>query len=162
MDKEITIQEARLEHSKAIVTLWQELMEIHLKLDADFFYASEYATEDYKAIISDAIKNASDEKKVFVALHNDLVVGYVTIEIVRFSMLLYNFDPFCVIGDFMVTKSYRNQGLGKLFINEAKKIAQVQNVKKLKLHVFSKNQIAYQFFKHLGFGDMMYQMTKSV
>jgi GNAT superfamily N-acetyltransferase len=158
----ITIEEARPEHVKAIVAQWQALMNIHLKLDEEFFYAVEFAEEDYESIISDAIKNSSNEKKVFVALHNEVVAGYVTIEVVRFSMLLYNFDPFCVIGDMMVDDKYRNQGIGKLFIEEAKKIARPLNVKKLKLNVFAKNQISYEYFKHQGFEDMMFQMTKIV
>ena len=158
----ITIEEARPEHVKDIVAQWQALMEIHLKLDEDFFYAVEFAEEDYETIISDAVKNSFEEIKVFVALHNEVVVGYVTIEVVRFSMLSYNFDPLCVIGDIMIAEPYRNQGIGKLFIEKAKKIAFEKNVKKLKLNVFAKNLISYEYFKHQGFEDMMFQMTKKV
>jgi GNAT superfamily N-acetyltransferase len=158
----ITIQEAGRRHVDAIVDLWKALMEIHRKLDEDFFYATEYTEVDYENILIETIQSRSEEKKIFIALHNELVVGYVTIEIVRFSMLMYNFDAFCVIGDIMVTGRYRNQGIGKLFIEEAKKIAQEQNVQKLKLHVFGKNKTSYEYFKHLGFEDMMFQMTMEI
>lgn len=158
----ITIEEARPEHVEAIVSLWEDLMEIHKKLDAEFFDATDLSIEDYQYKISKTIKEAGDEKKVFVALFNKIVVGYVTIEVVRFSMLLYNFDPLCVIGDIMIAEPYKNQGIGKLFIEEAKKIALEQNVKKLNLNVFGKNKISYAYFKYLGFEDMMYQMTKKV
>jgi GNAT superfamily N-acetyltransferase len=155
----IFIREAGRRHVDAIVDQWNALMEIHRNLDADFFYATEYSDGDYKQIISETINNKSDDKKIIIALHKDAVVGYVTIEIVRFSMLMYNFDPFCVIGDIMIAEPYRNKGLGKKFIEEAKEIAKKQNVKKLMLNVFGKNKTTYEYFKHLGFEDMMYQMT---
>jgi ribosomal protein S18 acetylase RimI-like enzyme len=158
----IFIREAGRRHVDAIVDQWNALMEIHRNLDADFFYATEYTDEDYKHIISETIKNKSEDKKVIIALDQEAVVGYVTIEVVRFSMLMYNFDSFCVIGDIMIAEPYRNKGLGKIFVEEAKKIAQKQNVKKLKLNVFGKNKTSYEYFKHLGFEDMMYLMTMEV
>ena len=158
----IKIEEARPEHVQAILEQWKALMDIHKKLDADFFDATDLYIEDYSYGISETINAASDEKKVFVALHNEVVVGYVTIEVVRFSMLMYNFDPLCVIGDIMISEPYRNKGLGKIFIEEAKKIAEKQNVKKLMLNVFGKNKTSYEYFKHLGFEDMMNQMTIQV
>ncbi len=158
----IIIREAGQRHVDAIVDQWKALMEIHRNLDADFFYATEYTDEDYKNIISETIRNKSDDRKVIIALHKEAVVGYVTIEVLRLSMLMYNFDSFCVIGDIMIAEPYRNKGLGKKFIDEAMKIAQVQNVKKLKLNVFGKNKTSYEYFKHLGFEDMMFQMTMQV
>lgn len=150
----IKIEEARPEHVPAILEQWKALMDIHKKMDAEFFDATDLYIEDYSYGILETINAASDEKKVFVALHNEVVVGYVTIEVVRFSMLMYNFDPLCVIGDIMISEPYRNKGLGKIFIEEAKKIAEKQNVKKLMLNVFGKNKTSYEYFKHLGFEDM--------
>jgi GNAT superfamily N-acetyltransferase len=158
----ITIEEARPEHVEVIVSLWEALMEIHKKLDAEFFDSTDICIEEYASGIRGTIRSSLDDRKVFVALANETVVGYVTIEVVRFSMLLYNFDPLCVIGDIMIAEPYRNQGIGKLFIEKAKKIAFEQNVKKLKLNVFAKNLISYEYFKHQGFEDMMFQMTKKV
>jgi GNAT superfamily N-acetyltransferase len=97
-----------------------------------------------------------------VALVNDVVVGYATIYIERFSMPLYNSDPLCVIGDMMIEKQYRKQGIGELFIEEAKKMAKEFSVKKLMLNIFAKNQIAYGYFKQQGFDDIMFRMTKIV
>ena len=93
----ITIEEARPEHVEAIVSLWEALMEIHKRLDAEFFDATDLFIEDYSYGISETIRKTSDEKKVFVAISNETVIGYVTVEISRFSMLYYNFDPLCVI-----------------------------------------------------------------
>ena len=158
----ITIQEAGRRHVDAIVDLWKALMEIHRKLDEDFFYATEYTDEDYETILIETIQSCSEERKIFIALHNEEVVGYVTIEVLRFSMLMYNFDSFCVIGDIMVAEPYRNQGIGKMLLNEAKKNGKEQNVKKLKVNVFGKNKSSYEYFKNLGFENMMYQMTMRI
>jgi GNAT superfamily N-acetyltransferase len=58
----------------------------------------------------------------------------------HFSMLYYNFDSLCVIGDIMIEEQFRKQGIGELFIKEAKKMAKEFSVKKLMLNVFAKNQ----------------------
>lgn len=158
----IIIREAGRRHVDAIVNLWNELMEIHRNLDVDFFYATGYTDQNYKHIISETIRNKSDDKKIIIALHKEAVVGYVAIEVVRFSMLMYNFEAFCVIRDIIIAAPYRNKGLGKVFIEKAKEIAQEQNVKKLKLSVFAKNKTSYEYFKYLGFEDMMYQMTLEI
>lgn len=158
----ITIKEARPEHVKAIVEHWKALMEIHKKMDAEFFKDTDLWIEEYESTISETIEVAYKERKVYVALNNKVVVGYATIYIERFAMPLYNSDSLCVIGDMMIEEQYRKQGIGGLFIEEAKKMAKEFSVKKLKLNVFAKNLISYEYFKHQGFEDMMFQMTKNV
>ena len=158
----ITIEEARPEHVEAIVEQWKALMEIHKEMDAEFFEDTDLWIEEYETTISETIEVAYKERKVFVALDNEVVVGYATIYIERFSMPLYNSEPLCVIGDMMIEEQYRKQGIGELFIEEAKKMAKEFSVKKLMLNVFAKNQIAYGYFKQQGFEDTMYRMTKTV
>ena len=97
-----------------------------------------------------------------MALDSEVVVGYTTIYIERFAMPLYNSNPLCVIGDMMIEEQYRKQGIGELFIEQAKKMAKEFSVKKLMLNVFVKNQIAYGYFKQQGFEDTMYRMTKTI
>ena len=158
----ITIEEARPEHVQCIVGQWKALMEIHKKMDADFFNDTDLWIEEYETTISETIEVAFSDRKVFVAIDNEVVVGYATIYIERFSMPLYNSDPLCVLGDMMIEEQYRKQGIGALFIKEAKKMAKKFSVKKLMLNVFAKNQIAYGYFKQQGFEDSMYRMTKTV
>ena len=158
----ITIEEAKPEHVQAIVEHWKALMEIHKKMDADFFNDTDLWIEEYETTISETIEVAFSDRKVFVAIDNEVVVGYATIYIERFSMPLYNSDPLCVLGDMMIDEQYRKQGIGELFIEEAKKMAKEFSAKKLMLNVFAKNQIAYQYFKHHGFEDIMYRMSKTV
>lgn len=158
----ITIEEARPEHVEAIVEQWKALMEIHKEMDAEFFEDTDLWIEEYETTISETIEVAYKERKVFVALDNEVVVGYATIYIERFSMPLYNSEPLCVIGDMMIEEQYRKQGIGELFIEEAKKMAKEFSVKKLMLNVFAKNQIAYGYFKQQDFEDTMYRMTKTI
>jgi GNAT superfamily N-acetyltransferase len=158
----ITIEEARPEHVQAIVEHWKALMEIHKEMDAEFFEDTDLWIEEYETTISETIEVAYKERKVYVALNNEEVVGYATIYIERFSMPLYNSEPLCVIGDMMIEEQYRKQGIGELFIEEAKKMANEFSVKKLMLNVFAKNQIAHQYFRQQGFEDTMYRMTKTI
>jgi len=158
----ITIEEARPEHVEVIVSLWEALMEIHKKLDAEFFDATDLCIEEYASDIRGTISSSSDDRKVFVALANETVVGYVTVEIMHFSMLYYNFDSLCVIGDIMIDEKFHNQGIGERFIQEASKVAKKQNVNKIMLNVFSKNEKGYAYFKHLGFQDTFNKMTLKI
>jgi len=158
----ITIEEARPEHVKAIVEHWKALMEIHKKIDAEFFKDTDLWIEEYETTISETIEVAFSDRKVYVALDNEVVVGFATIYIERFTMPLYNSDPLCVIGDMMIYEQYRKQGIGELFLEEAKKMAKEFSIKKLMLNVFAKNQIAYGYFKQQGFDDMMYRMTLKI
>ena len=158
----ITIEEARPEHVQPIVEHWKALMEIHKKMDAEFFKDTDLWIEEYETTISETIEVAFSDRKVYVALDNEVVVGYVTIYIERFAMPLYNSDPLCVIGDMMIEEQCRKQGIGELFIEEAKKMAIEFSVKKLMLNVFAKNLFAYGYFKQQGFEDTMCRMTKIV
>ena len=158
----ITIEEARPEHVQPIVEHWKALMEIHKQMDAEFFEDTDLWIEEYETTISETVEVAFSDRKVYVALYNEVVVGYATIYIERFAMPLYNSEPLCVIGDMMIKEQYRKHGIGELFIEEAKKMAKAFSVKKLMLNVFAKNQIAYGYFKQQDFGDTMYRMTKIV
>ena len=158
----ITIEEARPEHVEAIVSLWEALMEIHKRLDVEFFDSTDICIEEYASGVRGTITSSSDDRKVFVALANETVVGYVTVEIMHFSMLYYNFDPLCVIGDIMIDEKFHNQGIGERFIQEASKVAKKQNVNKIMLNVFSKNEKGYAYFKHLGFQDTFNKMTLKI
>ena len=80
----------------------------------------------------------------------------------HFSMLYYNFDSFCVIGDIMIDEKFHNQGIGERFIQEASRVAKKQNVNKIMLNVFSKNEKGYAYFKHLGFQDTFSKMTLKI
>ena len=116
----ITIEEAKPEHVQAIVEHWKALMEIHKEMDAEFFEDTDLWIEEYETTISETIEVAFSNSKVYVALDNEVVVGYATIYIERFAMPLYNSEPLCVIGDMMIEEQYRKQGIGELFIEEAK------------------------------------------
>jgi GNAT superfamily N-acetyltransferase len=158
----ITIEEARPKHVQPIVEHWKALMEIHKEMDAEFFKDTDLWIEEYETTISETIEVAYKERKVYVALDSEVVVGFATIYIERFAMPLYNSEPLCVIGDMMIEEQYRKQGIGELFIEEAKKMAKEFSVKKLMLNVFAKNQIAYGYFKQQGFEDTMYRITKTI
>jgi GNAT superfamily N-acetyltransferase len=158
----ITITEARKEHVEEIVELWKQLMEIHINLDPDFFSCAHESYDDYRYDVNSLIDKAESEKKIFVALSEDKVVGYVTILIERFTMIYYNFDPFCVIGDIMIHEDFRKHKIGERFIEEAKRLAKDRNVRKLMVNVYSKNEKSYSFFKHIGFQDSFHKLTLEI
>lgn len=158
----ITIAEAKIEQVDEIVELWKQLMEIHIKLDPDFFCCAHESYDDYRYDVQSIINNTEDEKKLFVAIADGVVVGYVTIIIERFTMIYYNFDPLCVIGDIMIHENFQKHRIGERFIQEAKLFAKNRNVSKLMVNVFSKNEKSYSYFKHIGFNDMFHKLTLEI
>lgn len=146
------IQEATTEHVQEIVSLWTKLMNIHKEMDAHYFCETDNSIDEYKSDIEWFIKN--DSNKVFVALVDNKVVGYVTAQLVYFYKSYYNMDSHCSIEDIMIDNDYRHLGIGKAFIEEVKVWSQSEGIKTIQLHVFSKNEKALNFFEKQGFESL--------
>ena len=76
------IQEATTEHVPEILALWTKLMAIHKEMDADYFSNTDNSKNDYRLEIESFINDLSDN--VYVALIDDKVIGYTTVQLVFF------------------------------------------------------------------------------
>lgn len=147
----IQIQKATAEHLDEIVLLWLKLMNLHKKIDPDFFVDTDDYIGEYKINLDWNLRNPLG--MLFIATIDTKIVGYVTADISYSKHSSYNSSNYCTIGDIMVDEDYHHLGIGKLFIEEIKKWAKSKSTYKIDLNVFSKNTKALRFFKNQGFED---------
>ena len=147
----IQIQKATAEHLDEIVLLWLKLMNLHKKIDPDFFADTDNSGEEYKMNLDWNLRDTSSI--LFIATKDNKIIGYVTADISWFRYSSYNSNNYCTLGDIMIDENFRHLGIGKLFIAEIKKWAKSESTNKIVLNVFSKNTKALSFFKKQGFED---------
>ena len=138
-------------HTEEIIQLWTKLMAIHKELDADYFSETDNTVGEYKSDIEWHIKD--DSNVIYIAIVDDVVVGYITAQLIFFSNSHYNLNSNCTVGDIMIDTNYQHLGIGKAFIEEIKKWSKLNSISKINLNVFSKNKRALSFFKNQGFDD---------
>ena len=146
------IQQATAEHVQEIVILWTKLMNLHKEMDAHYFSETDNTINEYKSSIDWSINHKSN--KVFIALMDDKVIGYVTAHLVYYSNSQYNNNSHCSIDDIMIDEDYRHSGIGNALLEEVKSWSQSEGIKTIQLNVFSKNEKALGFFKNQGFENL--------
>lgn len=57
------------------------------------------------------------------------------------------------IDQFYIEEHYRNKGYGKALIDEVKKYARDNNIKRIELNCWTFNENAIEFYRHLGFKE---------
>lgn len=149
-----TIQQATAEHVQEIVALWTKLMNIHKDIEADYFSETNNHIEDYKSEIENFINQDSNQLRVYVALKDNKVIGYVTAQLCLFNYSNYNNNSQCTIYDIMIDSDYQNLGIGKAFLEEVKSWSQSKGIQAIQLNVFSKNEVAHAYFKKQGFESL--------
>jgi len=145
------ITTATEKHTEEIVQLWTKLMAIHKELDADYFSEIDNTIGEYKSDIQWHIKHNSNI--VYIAIVDDIIVGYATAYLVFISNSHYNLNSNCTVGDIMIEPNYQHLGIGKTFIEEIKKWSKSEGISRINLNVFSKNKRALSFFKNQGFEE---------
>lgn len=145
------IQKATSEHLDEIVSLWVKLMNLHKEFDPGFFADTDSSVYEYKMNLDWYLSDTTSI--LFIAKSENKIIGYITAGISWFKYSHYNSNNYCIIGDIMIDKKYRQLGIGKTFIEEIKKWAKAQSTHKIVLDVFSKNTKALNFYKKQGFNE---------
>ena len=103
---------------------------------------SETATsQNLKAILQ------NEDEIVYVALHEKEMIGWIHI----FYTLRLESGSFCEIGGLVVAEKYRNKGVGRMLIEQAKLWCISRKILSLRLRSNVKRLRAHEFFLHLGF-----------
>ena len=100
--------------------------------------------------------NAVRENKdhdAFVAMHDNRLIGWVGVA----QALQIESAPFCEIRGLVVDDQYRNRGVGKLLVEQAKKWGREKTNDKLRLRCNVKRTEAHLFYQHLGFKEAKQQ-----
>ncbi len=103
--------------------------------------------------------------KFFVAEESDELIGFIWVWIENEPRDLMYIKPiytFMFIGDYVISKEYRNRGIGKALIAEVERFAKEQGIDQLKLHVNAKNSLAREVYKKLGFEEDEVILVKKI
>ena len=90
-----------------------------------------------------------DDNKVFVAEHNNNVIGWIGAALVLTIQSL----PFCEIRGLVVDEKFRKNNIGKLLLEKAIKWSKEKGCKKLRVRCNVKRKDTHAFYMHLGFTE---------
>ena len=100
---------------------------------------------DIKQRLSEILKK--EDHCVFVALHNELVVGWTH----AIRSLRIESDDFVEIGGMIIDDTHRRRGIGKLLVNEVDKWALKNNCQKVRVRSNSIRKESHAFYQKIGF-----------
>lgn len=143
------IREAQISDLKDVQRLSQDLIE----------FEDEIIKEDYLVSLDWALnqdgynnyKKNIENDYLYVACKENDIIGYMTCWINKKNP----WDKYDTleIGNLYIRKEYRNLGIGKRFIEIAKKICKEKNIKYLELKDLSENKSAREFYKKMKFSE---------
>lgn len=111
------------------------------------------------------LKKNKEKGKVFVAVENDSIVGFIGGYIAEQDedeqMELVQMIP-GHITDFFVTKSYRGQKVGQTLMEKIESFFKQNNVTIVRLEVFAPNEIARAFYNKHGFIERLITVSKLI
>ena len=83
--------------------------------------------------------------KTIVITDNELVVGYLSYSIKKHHTSKLD------VNQLVILEKYREKGLGKKLMDEAKKIAKENNCDRIELNCWLFNENALAMYEHIGF-----------
>ena len=147
MASEVIIRKATDEDVSSIVELWKELMDFHKERDKIF---SRSATGHER--FGDYLKShiSKENSCLFVAEADQDIVGYCLVFIEKYPPVI-ELQKYCLVQDIAVTAEYRRRGIGKRFLNEAKKWYCEKDIHRIEARVSTYNKAAREFWSEMGF-----------
>ena len=130
------IIKAELQHVPELIPLFDGYRMFY-KQGSDYTKAKTFLTE--------RIKNK--QSVIYIAYVDENAVGFTQLYPLFSSVSM---EPMYLLNDLFIEDNYRNQGIGKLLIDHAKKLCQVCNYKGLAIETASDNP-AQQLYERLGF-----------
>ena len=143
----------------SILLLLKDVLEIHRQIRPDLF---KKGTSKFDAReLSYLLKN--EDTPIFVYEDNEKVVGHLFLKIItrEETRSSYSYKEL-FINDLVVNKQYRHKGIGKAFIEFAKKYGKEKGCKYVSLHAWEGNIDALIFYKKLGFTPRLYTLEEKL
>lgn len=104
--------------------------------------------------LKEDLLNNLEKFETIVALEDSKVVGYLSYEFKERHVKKMHIDQLVVL------KDYRGKGLGRMLLDEARKIAIENNCDRIELDCWTFNQDALDMYEHVGYQRqrIMYEM----
>ena len=148
--KDFTIRKATIDDiDKGLLGLFIEGYKYHQNGRPDIFKIND--NKAYRNILLNSFKTDT----FICIISNNNMIGYLSYEIKGKP------DKKFWIDEMIITEKYRSKGLGKLLIDEGKKIAIDNNCKRIEFNCWTFNENALEFYDHLEFSKqrIVYEMS---
>lgn len=147
------IRKGKLKDVEHIVQLWKELADHHKDFEKGY---SEFVPELDEIQIKFFERNVRSRKAILLVAEDEenegQLVGYLTGSIAT-RPPVFVIPKHGFIGDLVVSKSHRNQGIGKALVKEFESWAKEKEMKFVTLAVFSGNDSGMEFWETVGYKD---------
>ena len=148
---------ADLPHLGRLGTL---LVQEHHDFDERRFLAAKNRTpHDYASFLGTRLQDP--DAVVLVAETNGETIGYAYAEVEGYDYMSLR-GPAGVLNDLIVDPAHRNQGVGRLLLDEIISRLKSRNVPRVVLSTAAKNISAQRLFERCGFRPTMIEMTREL
>lgn len=148
----MVIEKAKKEDFSGIHSIFQEVHNHHLNGTINTFKNTDPFTEE-------EFKEALKDKNTFILVAKDQeIVGFILATLIEKEGRHTKFKRSIHINTIGTKKSHQNNGVGTALVNEIKKIAKDKKCDNINLSVWSFNDNAIKFYKHIGFQNQKITM----
>ena len=99
------------------------------------------------------------ERAIFIAIENDKIIGMILGKIID-TLSIAKFKKRGYISNLYILPKYRRKGIAKKMVEELIKWFKENNIKNLRLEVYSKNKPALNIYHKLRFKEYAIKMKK--
>ena len=146
------IRKATLNDFKEINSIFNEVHRLHVNNLPNIFKDKDPLPKE------DFVKMLEDNSQIILVNEDDEINGFIRIEILEKEGILTKKRKDVNIEQIAVKEGQQKQGIGKKLIEAAIEIFKKENGDNLILDVWSFNQNAIDFYKHIGFKEMKIKM----
>ena len=152
------IREANTKDISAILGLWQEMMDFHIKR-SDLYKIKPNAQQIYAYYLKEVLKN--HESRLIVYEIQNKIVGYLMAE-ESLNPPVYKETRIGLIVEIGVTKNYRNKGIGEELISEIEKWFLNKDITRIECVISDFNEISKGFWFKNGYNPYNLMCVKKL
>lgn len=146
---EINVRKARSEDVSDLLVLWQEMMELHTRLDPRFAPAADGATH-FQQVLQTWM--ADERWHIFVAEAEGKLIGY-AIGMLNENAPVFALRAYGFVSDICVTAAWRRTGVGRRLFGELRAWFHRHGLTCVQLNVAALNPTSQAFWRAMGFQD---------
>lgn len=144
----VSIRKASFEDLKAILDLWDEMMEEHQRQDARI-HLTGGALAAYRAYVS--YHMASSDACVMVAEDaEDGIIGFCLMVINR-NLPMFEPERYGYLSDLTVSRRWRRRGIGRALVGEVRTWLRQRRIDSIQLQYYDHNDTGGAFWRAMNF-----------
>lgn len=152
----VKVREANVDDVDSICLILGQGIQFHNNILPDYFQ-----TVDSSQTLEDLESDfRNDPSNYFLAQKDNLVVGLLNLKEIRQPQSpLFIPHSYALIKRLVVHEEFRNMQIGTILLDRAKQWAREKGLDEIRLHVWTGNQAAVNFYSKNGFGTLTQMMN---